>query len=329
MFVYRLAVFLIFIGVGAGCQTTGSQKPQSVGGLTDCKNEKLSFNLRLTACDAYIKVEENPLEKAEALRSRAQLHLAMGKPNLAWLDMLSVSKSDPNFIKRLYEDESNQWEPKHFLKAAYLFQKKEYRGAVKEFTKAIRRDPDNFIIFMGRGTSFMNLGKYTEAISDYDTALLFQPKFHALYVVRGETLFKMGKRHKAIQDLNKANKLKPNDYDVLISRGNLFSQWKKYQLALKDFDSAIILRPRFYEGYFARAVTYLLNGKHSLAVKNYKKSIELNAQNALAYGGLAFSLYKLGKFIEARENIEIALSKNPNLEGASETRELIARKLRR
>ena len=80
--------------------------------------------------------------------------------------------------------------------------------------------------------------------------------------------------------------------------------------------------------FSVRGTCFLNVERYKSAVKDFEEVIKLNPQNAIAYNGLALSLYKLGKYVEAQKNIEIALRQDPNLHGAAETSELIARELR-
>jgi tetratricopeptide (TPR) repeat protein len=114
----------------------------------------------------------------------------------------------------------------------------EFDKAIRDFTEALRLDPDNVIALVNRGIAYAKKGDLSQAITDYSEATRLQPDFHSPYFYRGIGHEKKG-------------------------------DWKN---ALNDYKEAIRLKPSFAEGY--NGVAWLLATWPTASARDGEKAVE-------------------------------------------------------
>lgn len=87
------------------------------------------------------------------------------------------------------------------------FYANDFRGAIREFNKALKERPDFDQALYYRGNAFFNLRKTDSAMLDYNKCIQVSPNFADVYVNRGSLRFDMGDRDGACQDWHKAKEL--------------------------------------------------------------------------------------------------------------------------
>ena len=188
----------------------------------------------------------------------------------------------------------------------------DYRGAVEDYTLAIKMKPENLVdIHMMRGTAYMLMNDEKFAFTDFDQAIELAPNDAKTYMVRA-FFYGSNSPEKAIADYNKAIQLSPKDAEsysriayIRVSQTKhseaikAFSQYLKlansenisqkdyadrgisyhaigdYKNALADFNKSIELEPLYASGYYRRALTYQAMGQKQQALTNLKKALEI------------------------------------------------------
>ncbi|WMJ72116.1 tetratricopeptide repeat protein [Cytophagaceae bacterium ABcell3] len=84
----------------------------------------------------------------------------------------------------------------------------DYEGAIKDFTLAINKNPNDYESYTNRGADYAAIGRYKEAISDYNKAVELNPSNIMAYFNRGNLKSKLNDFNGAIEDYNQAIKLK-------------------------------------------------------------------------------------------------------------------------
>src|SRR5215469_7872336 len=64
----------------------------------------------------------------------------------------------------------------YYARALALYQQRDFRKAVAEFTSAIRREPKRAALFVGRGKAHQGNGDLRRAFADFDLALRLDAK---------------------------------------------------------------------------------------------------------------------------------------------------------
>jgi tetratricopeptide (TPR) repeat protein len=91
-------------------------------------------------------------------------------------------------------------------------EKEDYKGAIKDFSKAIELDPNYAEAYLWRGQAKNDIKDRYNAIEDYNKAIKLDPNFASAYGWRGNTKYELEDYHGALEDYNKAVKINP-DYD--------------------------------------------------------------------------------------------------------------------
>lgn len=103
--------------------------------------------------------------------------------------------------------------------------------AMKDYSEAIRRNPDDSEAYFGRGFTYSLKGLHQEAIQDYTRCIELAPGNVNAYGNRGTEYYRLGQTAAAMEDFNKAIELKP-DYALAYEN----RAWAYY--TLKDYDKA-------------------------------------------------------------------------------------------
>ena len=89
----------------------------------------------------------------------------------------------------------------------------DYKGAIADYTQAIRLKPDYAFAYYRRGVAKARLGQHFAAIADFNTAIRLKPDFAFAYCRRGVAKLSLGQTWEAKQDLRIALKLAKQNGD--------------------------------------------------------------------------------------------------------------------
>ena len=159
----------------------------------------------------------------------------------------------------------------------------DFEGALREFTHAIRLDPDGAGGYVNRGYAKAILGQHYSAILDYDEAIRLDSTDVLAYVNRGIAKAKLGQHYSAIADYNAATRLDPNDASAYVNRGRAKHKLDQHYSAILDYDEAIRLDPNDANAYVNRVYVKSRLGRYSAAIADYNAAIRLDSTDALAY----------------------------------------------
>ncbi len=83
----------------------------------------------------------------------------------------------------------------------------DYRGAIQDYNKAIKINPNYAEPYSNRGNSKGELEDYGGAIQDYNKAIKINPNYAKAYITRGNAKYILGDKESACSDWAKAAKL--------------------------------------------------------------------------------------------------------------------------
>ncbi len=150
-------------------------------------------------------------------------------------------------------------------------------GAIANFTRAIRLDPNNADAYSKRAEA--RLGEdVAGAIDDYTKVLQLAPKDTDALSQRSLARERLLDYDGARQDLNQAIQLKPDDSDFYGRRSKLRTVQGDYQGAIADATQSIRLEPESAKGYAARCYSHVRINDFKAAIADCDKAIQISAK---------------------------------------------------
>lgn len=168
-------------------------------------------------------------------------------------------------------------------------------NAVKEYTEAIRLDPDYVHAYNNRGNLYRSFGEREKALKDYNKAIELNPQYAQGYNNRGILYWDLKEHEKAFKDYNKAMELDPLYADPYNNRGNLYKDLGELEKALQDYNKAIELNPAYAVAYRNRGLLYVELEELDKAVEDYTQAIQQDPKYKRAYLSRANAYDALGQ----------------------------------
>jgi tetratricopeptide (TPR) repeat protein len=114
----------------------------------------------------------------------------------------------------------------------------DFKGAIKEYDKAIKEDKNNADAYYNRGTCALALKDFKTAMNDFTKTILIDPKFVKAYYSRATVFASQDKYVESLPDLDKTIELDPTFPNVLTLRGQIRAQTGNKKGACEDFNAA-------------------------------------------------------------------------------------------
>ncbi|WP_299457889.1 tetratricopeptide repeat protein [uncultured Microscilla sp.] len=95
----------------------------------------------------------------------------------------------------------------------------DYKGAVKDFGRALKVNPLHAKAYLGRSNVKYNLKNYRGAIEDCNTAIQLNPDLIDAYFNLGISYYELKKYKEAVSKLSTSIRRKPNDPEAYYIRG--------------------------------------------------------------------------------------------------------------
>lgn len=234
----------------------------------------------------------------------------------------------------------------YFFRALAKYNLDDFKGAERDATLAIERNPFITDAYELRGVSRQNLGLDSLAIIDYTHALTLLPEnrgmlfnlalaqenvkdyesaeksyadllrshpgFDSGYLGRARLRLAKADTVAAMEDIDKALSLNKNAVNGYLLRADIaIHRNKDYEKALKDMDQAIRLQPK-YAGYFINRayIRYRLDDYFG-AMSDYDYALQLDPTNYVAYYNRALLRMEVHDFNKAIQDLSQVLTMKP------------------
>jgi tetratricopeptide (TPR) repeat protein len=215
----------------------------------------------------------------------------------------------------------------YYSKALSESQNKDFEGAIKDLTEAIRLKPDWAEAYINRGLAFYGLKQLENAIADYSQAIRLKPNDSAGYFNRARAHDSLAVKlifdsnaspedphkefSKAIADYTEAIRLKPDTAELFFYRAQDYSQFQQFENAIADCTEAIRLKPEFADAYFWRGVSYKDLGKYTEAIPDLTKSIQLKPDHSAAYYHRGEAYRQLKQYLQSLADFTESIRLDP------------------
>ena len=195
--------------------------------------------------------------------------------------------------------------------ARTLFQARKYEEA-RELYEALHRENrmDAESCYM-LGSTYAELGTFTEAVSQFRSAIQLQPDAFIAHCALGSALNELANHTEAEQCFRNALRIKPDNPDILAALANTLILQGRHDTAEKVLHTALRLAPASANTLHTLGSIYQLRRQLNMAVDYYTRSLEINPDQPRTHNQLGYAMYTLGKIREAIHHYREALRLAP------------------
>jgi tetratricopeptide (TPR) repeat protein len=178
----------------------------------------------------------------------------------------------------------------NYLRGEGYYRLKEYKNAVKDYSRAISLNPAFYDAYRQRGLAKYNQAEYAEALNDFNAAIKISPKVSPTYKYLGDAYLELKEYKNAIAGYDaslavaRANKVSLVDSflaELYNGRGEAYYNSGNFQSALDNFGSAVKSNRNSGELYFNRGKTYLALNEPGNAEEDLVKAVGYESKNIL------------------------------------------------
>jgi tetratricopeptide (TPR) repeat protein len=181
-----------------------------------------------------------------------------------------------------------------------------YEEAIAAYGRAMELDPKLAYTHDNLGIVYRDLGRYEEAIAAYGRAMELDPKYASPHNGLGNVYRDLGRNEDAIAAYERAIELDPKLAYPHDNLGTVYSSLGRNEDAIAAYERAIELDPKYASPHNGLGVVYQLSKQYGKAEEAFRKAVELDPQSGMCRSSLVGVLRKLGRDVEADEQIKIA-----------------------
>lgn len=197
-----------------------------------------------------------------------------------------------------------------YLNIGNLYLIKDASISIEYYNKAIKVNPDNFLIYYNRGIAWQMKMEYNNAISDYRKTIELNKDFINAYLNLGVSLKGIKKVDEAINIYKKGLNINPKDYLLNYNLGAEYKEIQNYSLAIKHTQLAIDVDSNSYEAYSNLGNIYLELKNMNMAFESYSKGLSINGNYDVLWYNYGRALQTLSQHHESIKYYEMAVKLN-------------------
>lgn len=201
----------------------------------------------------------------------------------------------------------------NFTRALEEAKKGNNADAMDYLAKEVRENPNNGYAHMTMAILQADAENYNDAMTSINLAIKKLPKKDKeytgrayasrahLYAIAGDTIT-------ALADFDKAIRINPDDEDVQEAFGQMLYELKRYDEADDVYRRIIAINPTSVMGYMGLGRDAYAKGNYEESIRQYDNVIRMYDDYSSGYAFRAESYLKLGKYLEAINDITKSLS---------------------
>ncbi len=163
----------------------------------------------------------------------------------------------------------------HSEAAKKLYDKREFRKAIKEATLAIEAEPRRFEGYYRRGKCYSEIDSPLEGMPDFNKALELNPKFVDIWVSRALAYQRLKDDNKALEDLKRAVTLDPRHTKAMRKLLVICLRHNDFKTGIKYATLAIDAKDNIIENYERRGTFHALSGDEKKMRADYSSALAL------------------------------------------------------
>jgi tetratricopeptide (TPR) repeat protein len=265
---------------------------------------------------AIFKSQKKPLAALDILE-KGYAAIPQAVPLLTTLikSYLAGGKADlaVDLVRKRIEADEKDFVAQNLLGEIYQ-SKKQYGKAQHAFEEVIAINPQWPVPHNNLARTYLLQGKKDEAVINLKTALEKNPQNGAAYMTLGGLYLDDGQKAKAMEIYERAINANPNLWGAANNLAYLLSNEgngeedldRAYELAKK----AVQLKPEEATAIDTLGWVHYLRGETDMAIAELEKAFEQAPDSPAIHYHLGLSLAKANRLDEAREMLELAVSKD-------------------
>jgi len=189
-----------------------------------------------------------------------------------------------------------------FFKSIDEFYKiSDYKGAKNEFSKKLKKQPNDVEYLMGRARCYDVLSDFSSAYQDLTQAIIADRTYGPSTKARALLQAKYGKKREAIADYQTYMTLNDDDIAGYMELYKLHTdrEIKAKDEAITDLSNAIALDSKYTEAYYDRGLLYFDKEDYQRALADFNTVVQLDPIPAVNYYQRGESYLHLNKNEEA------------------------------
>lgn len=201
----------------------------------------------------------------------------------------------------------------NFTRAIEEAKKGNNADAMDYLSKEVKENPDNGYAHMTMAILQADAKNYVDAMSSINIAIKKLPKkdkeyMGCAYASRAQLYAYAGDTISALADYNQAIRINPDDEEVQEAFGNMLYELKRYDEADAGYRRMIAINPTSVMGYMGLGRNAHAMGNYEEAIRQYDNVIRMYDDYSSGYSFRAESYLKLGKYLDAINDITKALA---------------------
>ena len=160
---------------------------------------------------------------------------------------------------------------------------------------------------LARAANHMSDKRYQDAVRDYSAAVRMNPNSATVYAKRGMAFYRKGDARTAKGDFDQAIQLDPATADAYYGRGMIHRTKKNYADAIAEYTKAIRYEPSDARYYNARGFAEIMNNDVDASYSDFVEATKLDATQALYFANRGYTARLVGKYADSVDSYKKAL----------------------
>lgn len=189
-----------------------------------------------------------------------------------------------------------------FKKGNMLFEEEKYEEAIEIFTAIIEAFPNAYIINLNIGNCYFQIENYEEAEKFYKMVTENDPKNHMALMGIGNCCINRNENEKALEWYSKIEFEKIEDPIALFNIGTIFKNNSRHEDALRYYKRAVETQEDFLDGIYQLGLAYLTLGKNVEALNEFENYLKRDPDSERASQVKGFIEYLKKKINQEKES---------------------------
>ncbi len=180
---------------------------------------------------------------------------------------------------------------------------KRYDQRVEKYTKEIKKDPENPVLYYNLARTYEIKTVSSEIIKNYQKAISLNPKYFEAYLGLANHFKKIDRPKKVVENYQKALGLatKQQKYQIYGDLARVLKRLSNYEQAIIIYQKKLAIRPSDSMTNYYLAEVFVILKQYDKAIMQYKKTLQYNPKDRYAYIQLIEILKKLNRNQEAEK----------------------------